>query len=538
MNEYAAPGVPEAEAEAEALPTEASGPKPFAHVNAVNAGQYRRIMSAFVVAKRRFTVHLRPEDVRDYLVDSGATAPDLETVVDALGRLQAWGNLRSDPDTSRVSTIEEFHRARYLFQLTREGEAAEDALAAYEEALGRRGALQAAALGDIVVQLRALVELAAVPDPDAARVHLSLDQLTSRFTDLADNAQAFMSSLQRTIDLRDAEVDAFLAYKDRLIEYLERFIKDLVATGAEIAGLVIALQELGVERLLDIAASRVSADAAPGEDADGPNREFVRQRLLWADRWVGFRGWFLSEPGRASQASLLRTQARAAVPRLLAVVSTLNDRRAGRSDRSADFRTLALWFAQAPDDASLHRLWRSAFGLHSSRHLTIDAETLDARQTSPVRPTTSWTAAPPITISPRLRETGHYERRGKPNNVIDRSERKRFLAERAAVEAAQTAAARETLAAKVGASCRLSDLGALEPQEFGLFLRLLGDALSAKTPGKGTVETTTSDGSLAVSLHQLDGDQIAEIYTDAGVFRGPDQLLRITDLSVSRSEAV
>src|SRR5260370_26386611 len=40
----------------------------------------------------------------------------------------------------------------------------------------------------------------------------------------------------------------------------------------------------------------------------------------------------------------------------------LNERRSGRSDRSADFAALARWFAEAPDDAAAHRLWRAALG--------------------------------------------------------------------------------------------------------------------------------------------------------------------------------
>ena len=105
-------------------------------------------------------------------------------------------------------------------------------------------------------------------------------------------------------------------------------------------------------------------------------REFERLAVLWRERWDGSRAWFVSEPHHPSQAKLLRSQARAAIPQLLAVVSALNERRAGRSDRSADFRTLATWFAQAPDDAATHRLWRSVFGLSSARHLTVDEDTL------------------------------------------------------------------------------------------------------------------------------------------------------------------
>ncbi|MFD0266011.1 DUF2397 family protein, partial [Streptomyces sp. NPDC127106] len=36
---------------------------PFAHLTAPNAVLYRHVMRAFVTAKERFAVHLRPEDV-------------------------------------------------------------------------------------------------------------------------------------------------------------------------------------------------------------------------------------------------------------------------------------------------------------------------------------------------------------------------------------------------------------------------------------------------------------------------------------------
>jgi uncharacterized protein (TIGR02677 family) len=506
----------------------------FTYLTVGKSELYRRVMLAFVAAKRRFTVHLRPEDVHAAL---GGT-PDLAAVAETLVALEGWGNLRSDPDTSRVTTVEDFHRARFLYQLTREGEAAEEALTVYDEALGRRGALQAVALTDIATQLRALLELATAPDPDAAKVHLSLRALVDRFTDLAANAQAFMGSLQRSIDLHDADAEAFRAYKDRLIDYLQRFITDLVATGAEIAGLVARVEEAGVEALLDIAARREASDAAPGTGADGEDdpreAEFVRRAALWRERWEGFRAWFVSSPQHPSQAKLLRSQARAAIPQLLHVVAALNERRTGRSDRSADFRTLALWFAQAPDEAGMHRLWRTAFGLSPARHLTIDADTLAARADEPVAPNTPWAHAPPLEISPRLRRTGSYERRGKPSRVTDRSEQRRHLAELAAKEAAQLAEARAALA--TDRPIRLSDIATLDEEPFRLFLGLLGDALTALTPGRREIATTTSDGSMAVRLTVLDSGGEVAIRTPHGVFRGPDHLVHIVDLTAERAE--
>ena len=506
---------------------------PFTYLTVAKADLYRRAMLVFVAAKGRFMVHLRPEDVREAL---GSEA-DLDEVTAALVALEGWGNLRSDPDTSRVTTVEDFHRARFLYQLTREGEAAEEALGVYDEALGRRGALQAVALADIATQLRVLHELAAEREPDPVKVHLALRALVDRFTDLAANAQAFMGSLQRSIDLHDVDAEAFRAYKDRLIDYLQRFITDLVATGSEIAALVAQIEAAGVETLLHAAAWREAADAAPGTgpgDDDPRAAEFTRRAALWRERWAGFRGWFVSAPRHPSQAKLLRSQARAAIPQLLHVVAALNERRSGRSDRSADFRTLALWFAQAPDEAALHRLWRTAFGLASSRHLTVDADTLAARAEAPVASSTPWAQAPPLQISPRLRKTGSYERRGKPSHVTDRSEQRRHLAELAAREAAEAAAARAALA--TDGPLRLSDVGTLPADAFRLFLGVLGDALTALVPGRREVAVTTSDGSMAVRLTVLEGAGRAEIETPDGVFRGPDHLVHIVDLTAAAAE--
>ncbi|MGP4091969.1 TIGR02677 family protein [Streptomyces sp. KR55] len=501
-----------------------AGYAPFAHLTVPNAALYRRVMGAFLAAKERFAVHLRPEDVHGALPPEHRPA-DLDTVVKALDSLVDWGNLRADPDTSRVTAVEDFYRKRFIYQLTQAGEAAEQALSAYDEALGRRGALQAVALHDIVTQLRALLVIAAEQEPDAAKAHLALSALTGRFGALAENARAFMGSLQRTIDLHDVEVDVFLAYKDRLIQYLERFIQDLITLGGRIALLIGELEDQGRARaLLRLAAAREAADAAPDEAESAEARAYER----WAARWAGLAAWFVSADGRESQARLLRGRALGAIPQLLTVVRQLNERRAGRSDRSADFRTLARWFAEAPDDEARHRLWRAAFGLYPARHLTVDADTLDRRTVRPVAASTPWAEAEPLRISPQLRRTGSYERRGKARKVQDRSEQRRRLAEIAARQAEETAAARARLA--TNGTTRLSALGELDPAAFGLFLGLLGDALATWRPGMTTTVATSNDGSMEIRLTALADGTTAEIRTPGGTFRGPDHQVEITDL--------
>ena len=192
---------------------------PFTYLTVANAELYRRVMFAFVAAKRASRCTCAPRTCGR----RSATRRTWPTVADALSSaLEGWGNLRADPDTSRVTTRRGLPPSRFLYQLTHgRARPPSEALAVYDEALGRRGALQAVALDDIATQLRALLELARrEAEPDPAKAHLALCALEAGSTDLAENAQAFMGSLQRTIDLHDVDVEAFLAYKDRLIDYL------------------------------------------------------------------------------------------------------------------------------------------------------------------------------------------------------------------------------------------------------------------------------------------------------------------------------
>jgi uncharacterized protein (TIGR02677 family) len=494
----------------------------FAYVHADKAPVYRAVMRAFVDARGRFVLHLRPRDVAEELARADPPVRTEDGDVDAvLVQLAKWGNLESHPDTDEVTTVEDFYRKRVLYQLTLAGEAAERALAVFYETLRQPGELQTAALADVHALLEELDHLAAADELDEGKVHRTLRALRQRFDELTAKAQAFIGSLQRTIDLHGVTVEQFLAYKEVLIDYLERFIGELVMATSNIAEALRRIETRGVDRLLVVAGRRDLADALDPTDADR-----AAAVDAWRGRWRGLRAWFVGE-GRASQAEILRARARSAIPSLLAAAAGIHDRRVTRSDRTTDLRTLARWFAELDDDRDAHRLWRAAFGLSPARHLTVDAETLEERDLEPVSPQTSWREAPPLSISPRLRKSGRYRRRGRPEGVIDRSKEKRLLAELAAAEAEQIAAARDRLA--TGRRTRLSEIGTLEPTEFQLFLDLLGESLAAQV-GPETAVAASSDGSLQVVLEPTGDGATATIRTSEGRFSGADHFITVREV--------
>lgn len=493
----------------------------FRHVSAEKSALYRCIMDSFAAAKRQFRLHLRPDEVLAEGVWSGAP-PRIEEIQWALAQLAEWGNLESQPDTARVASISDFYRARFLYRLSQGGDAVESALAVFERALLQRAELQSVALEDIASRLQTLLALANEPLPDAAKVHETLRDLVRVFESLADNAQAFMAGIGRSIELQQAQASAVLAYKKRLIDYLERFIGDLVARSGAIAQHILALSPR-IDPLLWQAAQREARDSAPG-DADEQSDAVARGWQAWRDRWKGLRRWFVSAGLEPPQAELLRSKARAAIPQLLAVVALLNERRSGRSDRSADLRMLAGWFAACADDAQAHRLARAAFALNPARHFSLSAAVESGAQELPA--STPWAQAPPLRIHPRLREYGEATPRGALPQVQERDQERQLLAAQFREEHAQIEAARARLA--TGELTRISELGRLDSHAFELFLSLLGEALAVQDSPDEAVELHSGDGLLRINLAPLGAETRAQVMTEAGVFAGRDHLLTIT----------
>lgn len=488
----------------------------FRHVSADKAAFYRAIMEVFAAAKRQFRPYLRPDEVlREAAWPNDP--PALEEVRAALAQLVEWGNLESQPDTARVASIDDFYLARFLYRLSHGGEAVESALATFAQVLKRRGELQSVALEDIHARLEALVALGADSAPDDAKVHEVLRDLVRVFEDLAENAQAFMAGIARSVEVQQAEAGAVVGFKKRLIDYLERFIGDLVNRSGAIAQRILALDGR-IDAMLYQAANREARDVAPGDV--GEQVDALQARVsAWRERWHGLRLWFVADDHGPAQAEALRAKARAAIPQLLTAIAAVNERRSGRSDRSVDFRILAQWFADCADDHEAHRLARAAFALNPARHLSL----LPAAD---VAATTPWADAPAVAIHPRLREYGTATMRGTAPRVRSRDAERALLAQQMAQEHQQVEAARARLA--TGNACRLSEIGPLGLHEFDLFLAVLGEALAGQSSPGETVSRATTDGLLKVCLEPLDEDSRAAIETPLGVFSGRDLRLTIT----------
>ncbi|MFD8492591.1 TIGR02677 family protein [Amycolatopsis sp. NPDC059657] len=472
---------------------------------------YTAILHAFGEANERLETALGLDGVRNRLRSVGwFDALDDEDLARALEQLQNWKLLDVIQNhAENYRTASEYERRNLQFSLTRRGEAA---LSGVQHALGvlaSSGALQTAVLDAISDRLDGLAVL--LGEPSDRRVFTALMELEGHLEALRVNTKQFNGELQRLLRAEGADLATFHEVKSATVTYLEEFLTNLdqrthaIASGAERIDVAVLHQR-----------ALLGADLPPTV-SEQAKTEWLEHRRT---RWEGLLAWFKPSDGSPARVEQLHTVARRAIVTLLQVLDRISESRRRASSAVADFRELARWFAAAPAEADLHRLWSTAFGLSSARHAHLghpDPELVPANST--------WADAPSVEISALLRSSGRTERFTRTGKVRDVSAIKAARAERARAEREELQEAWGKLA--TGGEVRLSAFGELDHSLFQRLLDLLGRALSTSPDSTGARRGVTSDGKVEVILRPPPDARGAVLTTARGRFAGPDFLVDI-----------
>ena len=520
----------------------------FSYLTAEKGETYRAIVEAFARAKAEFVLHLRPSQIRATLADEFLLeASEIEA---ALQQLEAWGNLQSYQDQADVTSLVDYYRKSLLYQMTAAGEAVHASTLTFVRRLQQQAKLDARALeriADGAGQLEALAKRmrGQSGDIDSVVVLTAVRSICQDADELTSRAQSFFRWLHEQTESGRTDLEAFLSYKERLIDYLQQFVSELITRGSEIAQRLNAVSDTEYSQLARLTAEEETGSPRVGEEALHAGRIEATTRQ-WLQRLFGLRGWFSRSGGNAAQLDQLRAAARAAIPRLLQLAGQMNERQSGRSDRVSDLRVLAIRFLECRDDAQAHRLYRAAFALAPARHLRIDQQTIDARDQHPVSSSTRWLDAEPVEFSPQLRKTGRESGPAPNRRVVDRARQRAAVTRRLSTETGRIDAARETLIA-LGRR-RLSDVGELDADAFRLMMELIERAAPRPTTGQqrgrgfflsAAAEATSRDGMLRVSLKPIEsggnGDpqagrtaDVACVATTIGTVMLPDMWVEVS----------
>jgi uncharacterized protein (TIGR02677 family) len=483
----------------------------FAYLTVEKSELYRAIIDVFAAAKSEFALHLRPAQVRSGLSQAGFEF-ELSDIESALQSLEVWGNLQSYQDNADVASLADYYRKRLLYQLTAAGEAAHASTLTFTQRLQQQAKLDARALDRIAEGAGQLERIAnqLIVNPDEVDPVVVLTTVRSICQDadeLTSRAQSFFRWLHEQTESEKADLKSFLSYKERLIEYLQDFVSQLIAQGAVIASRFNAIKILQLEQMTQLVAQEEMGNPRVGEE-ELHQQKTDTSAQRWLHRMLGLQSWFSRRGGRAAQLDQLRAAARASIPRLLQLASQMNERQAGHSDRIADLHELATRFIGCRNDAEAHRLFRASFALSSSRHLKIDQATIDFRDQSPTPNSTRWLDADPVEFSPQLRRTGRIASAPANRRIVDRTRQRAEATRRLSLESGRTSSAQETLIAL--GKCRLSMIGELDQDAFRLLMELIELAVekprSKATRPTGRITAFSRDGVLQIKTEPVVDD--------------------------------
>ncbi len=464
---------------------------PFQHATVDNAPTYRAIMQIFFEARQRYVIELRSTEILERLSASNLhfELPTPEALDYHLNNLVGWGNLGHVHDAGAVTRLADFYKKRFLYHLTAVGEVAHRAVLEVEATVGRSGSLQSTMLLKIRDAVLALATAAALPEPEPDAVFRLFHDLHSAFDTLTDEANRFIAEIDRS-DTGPADEERFLPYKQALLAYISRFVEQLRRLSDQIGAAIDSVEAADVSRLIAVASR--SGDLPPALGDTDPAELWLAEQTA---RWAGTRTWFRgdTQTGVPPTVARLAEVAREAVIALTRTLGRLNDRRTRPVDRAADFRLLARWFSQCPDDGAAHVLWRSAFGLAPARHFDLMDDDPEL-----VPPSTSWWDAPPVEVPVRLRSHGNVSAAGRPSQAADHTLTRQWIAQKRRREQAQLQEATRRFAGK--GELTLSAIATLDRAEFDLLLALLDSALTAPRRPDGSLSARTSDGRLKILL--------------------------------------
>lgn len=409
-----------------------------------------------------------------------------------LSDLYRWGNVDRIYSRRRKSTVQDYMRKDHYYQLTAQGAQVHREIIRITREVGTAGALQSSMLPGVLQALDELTLHLTRSPFDAARANAAYRRVTSGFSELSENAKLFVQGLNRSLETDgELELEAFLAYKDVVVRYLNSFTLSLSRHAPRITEAIQAAEQAGIAQRFTALAE---VDAGP---VLGRGREDIvtaeSERL--AQQWSGLRSWFHGDHERLPVADILQERAAEAVSQIMQIVQQINDRRFRRINRIADLTTLARWFDSAPNSQQVSSLWQRAFGLRPARHLgTPHAEDADADH----RPHTSWWHDTPAPVAVRLRHQGPRAATGAPPRIPDPRAAKRRLAARQTQHDLARTTAEQSLIAR--GPTRLSALARLSVDEADLLLTCLTTVLSARPGPDGLKHARSRDGRLAITL--------------------------------------
>jgi uncharacterized protein (TIGR02677 family) len=477
------------------------------YLHAENVARYRLIMRLFYENHSKLKYWLKADEVYAGVMRWGLLDRySLEECQRDLEVLNEWGNLTSRHDGGRATTIEEYLRKWFRYQMTPYAIEIERMLANLEGLQGYGGSLEPTLLERIVGYVTRIRDTSVFAEGEALQLWRDLQ---GAFRQLHENASDYLANLQAGKAEEFMRTEQFLLYKDTLIHYLRNFILSLQRYGGQLEAM---LQQTPAP-IWEMFLQRVTEDEErmPSLDERLP---FAERKQRHQEEWDIFVQWFAGNEREASDLLFLERATKESIAKLIKVALAIQEKYRWGISRKKELDYLGLWFLRLEDVEEAHKLGAFTFALYKTRHFQGDGE-----RTSDSADLSMWEEVP---IVRELKSRSRIRRKtGETEAIRERREEQQrakavFLARRAEEEAILRRW-------KEQGTFHMSDLGPMSASERQVLLLWISRCVA-----NGSHKTRTPDG-LEISLQFPPDGQRAQLQFEDGVFDLPDFHLTIQE---------
>ena len=475
------------------------------YLNVENTGRYRSIIRLFYLWREKFSYWMYQEEVFEELKEDPYFADyTMEQCQADLSTLVTWGNLLTIQDTRKVTSIEEFKNKKFRYQLSEYAVEIERMVLHLENLFVEGSSLEPTLLERIRQAFLGIPELSGKSEE---QLYGWWDSLKNDFIRLNQNYQDYMGTLNSVKAEEMMQTTAFLAFKDRLVEYLRSFVKSLQLNASVIENSIRTMDmEYMEKQLVRIVAFEMTIPRLENETEQIGEAQ-MRERIF--GEWNGILGWFVSAEGKEAEIGRIFQMTNEVIRKITRYASRLTELSNYGVNRKEEYAKLAQMFAKCADVKEAHRFSALVFGMEKPLHLQGEV----VRETESIHSGVYEETPHVVQIQPRVRNYGEKINRSA---ITDRTEEK----ERAKREAVQQMEKEQKLLQSYIRENKLvfGELPVLEPEIRDVFLSWLSKALEHKSRSAKTEEGRV------YHIEERSGEKCQVVCTD-GTFSMPDYLL-------------
>lgn len=469
------------------------------YLDVENTDRYRSITRLFYINYEKLKYWLYQEDVYEELVEDPYFAEyTMEQCQQDLDTLTRWGNLTTIQDTRHVSSIEEFKNKKFRYQLTETTVEIERMVVRLENLFIEGASLEPTLLERLRYSLSKIEEM---PDRGTEKICSWWNDLNNDFVRLNQNYQDYMRELNSVKAEEMMKTREFLAFKDRLIEYLRSFVKSLQINVSAIEQILRVVHPETIQVLLEqVTAYEMSI---PRIDVEVDEQQ-IFERIR--GRWENIRKWFAGDQGKESEAMKVFDTTNEVIRKITRYANRLSEQSSNGANRKEEYHKLAGMFAKCKNVSEAHMLAAVVFGIEKPLHLKGDFP----RQTESINSGVYDELPCELVIQPRTR---NYKEKAKRTGIVEHAKEK----EAVRMAMLQKLEEERTLLKSYIKENRIefAALPEIEPQVRDIFLTWLSKGLERKSH-----RAKTEDGKVFTIVLDEPGKTCVLSCTD-GVFRMP-----------------